>query len=232
MATAGDLIDRSLRLLGQIGAGETASTDEAADGLEVINALLESWRNERLMAYAFEELTLTLANADSSYTIGSGGDVNTTRPVAIERAWIVDSNISYPVRIIDEKEYAAIPDKAATADWPDKLLYRPTMATGTIIVHHVPNATRTMKLLVRVPVTAFAATSTSVSLPPGWERALAYNLAVDWAPEFETEPSSAVVKMAQESKASIKQANYRPIRARTGLNSLVGYSTPNILTDE
>ncbi len=234
MATAGDIIDRSLRLLGQIGSGETASSDEATDGLEALNAMLDSWRNESLMAYANEEQTLTLANADSSYTIGTSGDVNTTRPVEIEAAWIVDSNSSYPVRIIDDFEYALIPDKTTTSDWPDRLLYRPSMASsqGTIIVYPIPNATRTMKLLLRTPVTAFAATSTTVTLPPGWEKALAYNLALDLAPEFETEPSMAIVNGARESKAGIKRLNSRPIKSNSGLSELFGYSTANILTDQ
>lgn len=231
MATALDLIDRSLRMLSQIGSGETASTDEAADGLEALNALLETWRNERLMAYAFEELTLTLSNSTASYTIGSGGSVNTTRPVDIEEAWIVDSNTSYPVMKMTEEQYVAIPDKTTTSDWPDRFLYRPSMATGTIIVHPVPNATRTMKLLVRTPVTAFATTGTTVTLPPGWERALAANLAMDLAPEFETEPSAALVRMARESKAALKSNNRRPVKANNELSFMFGARSGNILTD-
>lgn len=233
MSTAADIIDRSLRLLGQIGSGESASAAEAADGLEALNGLAESWRNERLMCFAMQEESLTLANGDASYTIGTSGDLNTTRPVAIEGAWIVDDDISHPVRILTEDEYIGIADKTTTGDWPTKLLYRPTMASsqGTLIVWPVPNATRNLKLLTRVVFSGFALSSTTVTLPPGWERALAFNLAAEIAPEYQTSPSPEVIQMARESKATIKRANMTPIKTFTELPALLGQASGgNILS--
>jgi hypothetical protein len=218
------IINPALRMLGQIGSGESPTPDESADCLIGINAMLEGWKNDGLLAFAREELTLTLADGDGSYTIGTSGDVNTTRPVLILEAWIVDSNISYPVRQISREEYSAIPDKTTESSWPDKFCYEPTIASslGTILVHPLPNATRTMKLLVRIPVSEFAAVGTTVTLPPGWEEALASNLAIRMAPEFQTSPSPEVVKIARESKAAIKRINTRPLKASTGLEGLVG----------
>jgi hypothetical protein len=232
VATALDIIDRSLRLLGQIGSGETASSDEAADGLEAVNALAESWRNERLMCFAMQEESLTLSDGTASYTIGTSGTLNTTRPVAIEEAWIVDNNVSYPVRLITEEEYAAISDKTTESDWPEVALYRPSIASSqaTLIVWPLPNATRTMKLLTRVVFSGFALTSTTVLLPPGWERALAYNLAAEWAPEFQVSPSAEVVQMARESKGNIKRTNHRPIKSFTDLGMMFGAQSGNILS--
>lgn len=236
MATVANVIARSMRLLGQIGSGEAPTTDEYSDGLTALNAMLDSWRNDRLMCFAMQTLTLTLANGDDTYTIGTSGDVNTTRPVEIYSAYIVASNITYPVRIINEAEYAAIPAKADTADWPDKLLFRPTVASSlaTVIVHPVPNATRTMKLVARVPVTAFSATSDTVTLPPGWEEAMAANLAIRLAPEFETQPSPAVIQMAKEALAGIKRTNSaaQPKRLYTELALLAGTQSHSITTDE
>lgn len=232
MAIAQDIIDRASRLLGQIASGASASSDESADGLEALNAMIESWRNERLMCYARQDETLTLANSDGSYTIGPSGDLNTTRPMDIEEAYIVASNISYPVKKITEEEYAAIPDKTTEADWPEVYLYRPTMATGTLLIWPEPNATRTMKLVTRIAVTGFALVSTSVSLPPGWEEALAFNLAVAWAPEFEREPSQAIVKIARESKANIKRTNWRPSIMGNELGTMFGRYVSRIETDQ
>lgn len=232
MATAATLINRALRLLGQIGSGEEGSTAELADGLVALNAMAEAWRNEALLTYAKQEQSLTLADGDASYTVGPSGDLNTDRPVAIEAAWIVVDDVSYPVRIIQEDEYAAIPDKTEESDWPDRLLYRPTMATGTVIVYPVPNATRTLKLLTRVVFAGFAATSTTVSLPPGWEQALAYNLALTWAPEFEAAPSAEVVEIARQSKGALKRMNLRPLPISSGLVGLMGGGVSNIITGQ
>lgn len=230
MATAATLINRALRLLGQIGSGEEGTSAELSDGLTALNQMVEGWRNDGQLSYAMQELTLTLSDGDGSYTIGPSGDVNTTRPVRIDRAWIVDNNISYPVRIIEEAEYAGIPDKTTESVWPDRLLYRPTMTTGTMVVYPVPNATRTMKLVVVVPVTEFAATSTAVSLPPGWERALSFNLAVEWASEFEMDAPPRVVAIARDSKAALKRMNARPIVADNEIGALFGARTGNIYT--
>lgn len=232
MATAANIIERSMKLLGQLEAGGTPTSDEYADGLAALNAMLDSWRNERLMVYAMQDETLTLADGDSSYTIGTGGDLNTTRPIAIERAYIVEDSISYDVNPMTEGEYAAIDDKTTEADFPEWFLYRPTMATATLILWPVPNATRTLKLVTRVVVGAFASTATTVTLPPGWEQALATNLAVQWAPEFETSASEDVKRMARESKAGIKSANRQPIKINTGLVSLLGSTRGNILAGQ
>lgn len=231
MATGTTLITGALRLLGVIESGETPSDDELDDGLESVNAMLDSWRNDDLMCYALQEESLTLADGDASYTVGSGGDLDTTRPVSIEAAWIVDSDISYTVVIITDLEYAAIPDKTTEADWPDRLVYRPTMATGTIVVYPVPNATRTLKLLTRVPLTALTLADT-VSLPPGWERAIKHNLAVEIAPEYQTSAPPGVERIAINSKRSIRKVNRRPVKASTDLTAMFPGGKANILTDQ
>jgi hypothetical protein len=232
LATAANIIERAMRLLGELASGATPSSDEYADGLTAVNAMLGSWNNERLMCYAIRDETVTMVSAQDSYTIGPAGDLVTTRPVEIADAYVVVSSISYPVRIMNESEYASIPDKTAAAAYPDHLYYEPDMSAGTIFVYPVPNAASALHILTRTPLTAFAATSDTVTLPPGWEEALATNLAVKWAPEFETVASQDVKDMARESKANIKRVNSRPLKAYTELPALVGGHRSNILTDQ
>lgn len=234
MATAGTVIERSLRLLGQIGAGETPTDDEYADCLEALNALLDSWRNERLLCYARQEESLTLSAATASYTVGPSGTLTTTRPVAIERAWIVDGGNSYEVWPMSEDEYAALPAKTTQSNWPDRFLFRPSMANATVIVYPVPDATRTMKLLTRVVLSSFASTSTTVTLPPGWERALTNNLAIEIAPEYEAPVPPSVLKAANESLAGIKRANKyaQPTQTVTELGVMFAPRRANILSGD
>lgn len=230
MATVADLIDGSLRLIHQIGSGETASADEYADGLEAVNAILATWNNEIGMCYALREESLTFTAAVSR-TLGPTGNLATTRPVEIVQAWVVDSNTSYPVRIISDEEYAAIPDKTTTGDWPELLNYKPDMPNGTVYFYPVPNASGTMKLLTRTPVSNFAATSDTISLPPGWERALRFNLAVDLASEFEADVPLKVEQIARSSKRALARMNQRPHEAHSDLPRLLGRGRSNILAD-
>lgn len=232
MATAQTIIDRSLRLIGQIGAGLSPTADETADALEALNAMLMTWRNERLMAYAIQTQDITLSSGNTSRTVGPSGNLVTTRPVRIEDAYCVVDNMTYNVRILNESEFAAIPDKTAESDWPDRIWPQMSFPDVTIYLYPIPTTTSTLRILTRVPLTEFSTAATTVSLPPGWEDALAYNLAVRIAPEYEREALPTVVQMARDTKAAIKTINSRPQKLYTELPLLVGNYTANIITDQ
>lgn len=218
-------------MLGVVASNTAMGSDESADGLITLNAMLDSWRNEKLMVYAHQEETLTLSASTTSYTIGPGGTLNTTRPVAIDAAWVVVSSISYGVDLIDDAQYAAIPDKTATSNWPTQANYKPSMSTGTLYVYPVPNTTVTMKLLTRIVVASYSALTDTVTLPPGWEEAIATNLAIHLVTEYPgVRVSDELRMMARDSKASIKRVNFVPIRAGMELGALFGVSSSNILT--
>lgn len=217
MATGTTLCNRAVRLLGQLASGKTLGTNELNEALEALNAMADAWKIEGLMIYALQEESLTLTSGVASKTIGPSGSLITTRPVDIEQAWVVDSSsITHPVERMEEVDYAAISLKTQSGDYPSRYLYRGTMPDATVVLHPVPNQTITMKLLTRVLFGAFTSGGT-VSLPPGYEKAIAYNLALELAPEYETQASEDVVMIARASKGVIKAHNIRPVRASSGL---------------
>jgi hypothetical protein len=232
VATAQTILDRALRLLHQIPTGGSSVGSQASEGLIALNAMMDRWRNDRLTTYALQEETVPLTASSTSKTMGATGDLVTTRPEVVLGAWILDNNISYPVRILDTREeYSSIPDKTVTSSWPDKAFYEPTYPNGTLYYHPAPDASRTMKVLTEVPVTSFAAVGTSIALPPGWEDAMAFNLAVAWAPEFETQPSPEVSRLAAETLGAIKRVSQRTLKMDSGLVGLIGRPLrANILT--
>lgn len=230
--TAQKIINKALRVIGHLGPDEISTAKESAYALDSLNSLIGTWRLERLMVWSLQEETLPLFSGDGSYTIGPSGDVNTTRPVAIDNAWIEQDGITYPVRILTEEEYAAIGQKGLSGEWPESILYRATIPAGTILTYPVANATRTMKLVTRVVLSTFAAVSTSISLPPGYERALVYNLAMELAPEYGKTLTPEAREIARESKAAIKRANTKPLRVRSEVADLVSRRSRNIYADE
>ena len=120
------------------------------------------------------------------------------------------------MEVITEDEWYAIDDRTTTSDLVEKVWYNPTMSSGTVNVWPVPSATNTLTLVVRTPL-ADLALGTTVALPPGWERAIAYNGAVEIAPEFQAQVPPAVAKGAVESLAAIKRINSQPISGRSEL---------------
>lgn len=220
MATAQTIINRALRLIGVLGAGESPTSDDTADALVALNAMLDSWRNERLMAYSISENTLTMTVGDSSYTVGSGGDLNITRPVKLEYAFFRVNSVDYPVQIVDKGRFDAIKDKTITSDWVEMIYYNPTMSTGTLSVWPVPSAANVLHVGVWQQFTAFSSASDTVTLPPGYERALAYNLAIEIAPEYGRSAASEIVDVARISKGDIKRVNAPSLIAYTELGRM------------
>lgn len=232
LVAASTMIDRAMRLIGQISPGVSPTTDEYAVCLEALNAMLDSWRNERLMCYTMLDESLTLVPSQASYTIGATGNLDTNRPTIITAAYLVDSaNVSYDVNILNYKEYVAIGLKASTSTLPNNIYYSPDVPLGTLWVYPVPTSAFTMHILTPTPMMAYALTSTTAILAPGWQEAIATNLAVYIAPEFETEASRTVMKMAADSKAYIKRVNNRPVKIYSDLAALVNPLRANILTN-
>lgn len=232
MSAANDIINRACRLLLQLDSGNSVTGQEATDALTALNAMMDSWRNERLMVYSMQEETVPMVANRQTYTVGpSGTDLVTTRPVEIERAYILYQNISYPVRIIDEEFWALLPAKLTTSTWPDHIWPQMGMPNITLHCYPEPNASSSLIILTRVALTSFALTDT-ISLPPGWEDAMAFNLAVALAPEYNTEPSPTVVRKAGETKAAIKRANSRPVMLSQELSLMMSQPKAHIISDQ
>lgn len=229
MATAQTIIDRAYRLHGAVQTGSSASSAESADALIALNAMLESWQLEKLMVYAIQDKTYTLASS-GTITLGAAGNI-TTRPDKIEAAFIRSSDNDYQLTKRDLAWWMAVTDKTVTADIPTDFYYEPSYPQGVMNLYPVPSAANVLHVMMWAPFTAFAAVGTSVSLPPGYERALAYNLAIEIAPELRSQPSAAVVKIATDSKAAIKRANSKPISGTSELGSM-GHGRFDIFTDD
>lgn len=227
MATAQTLIDRACRLVGAVASGESASTDETADFLIALNAMLESWNLDRLAIYALVDVTKVLTSSDAAYSIGSGGDINTTRPVEIHAASVTVSGVDLPLMVISKDSWDAIGVRSVTGV-PDRLYYEPAYPLGVVNLYPVPDSTYTLTLAVRSPLTSFATAATSVSLPPGYERALAYNLAIEIAPELGRQVPAEVARIAVQSLAAIKRLNRPDLTLQVECATGKAYS---ILTD-
>lgn len=236
MATTRDLIKGSLRLLGVIAPGESPTADEQSDALNALNEMLSSWSNERLLAYYRVREEFTLTSGQSSRTIGTTGNFVTSRPQEIEEATIEDQSASptaeYGLQILSFSEWAAIIQKDSTADVPTKLYYEPTYPNGTLNLWPVPSAANKIVLYSRKPLSSLAIGDT-LALPPGWEEALRYNLAVKIAPEYGVAPQMEVKEIALTSRAAIEGTNNQQLNLmRVDAALLRGGSSFNITLGE
>lgn len=232
MSTGTTLITRALRMLGVVSSGGTADTNQLADGKEAFNGLLESWRNDKLLVYAKTDNTLTMVAAQSSYTVGASGNLNITRPVKFDDAFMRQSGVDTPVKLITQGEWDAIPSKTVTSPIVDLAFYNPTMATsqGTLQVYPVPSATNVLHLISWIVLPSLAAVGDTLTLPPGYDRAIASNLAIEMAAEYERPVPAEVIKIAKDSLAAIRRMNTQPILPQSDLYRTFSRRASNILT--
>jgi hypothetical protein len=208
MATALDIITRAMRLIGQLPAGEDPSAEESADGLVVLNELLASFSNEEGLVYQIQTETFTWPGGSASRTIGSSGNFNTARPVRIdESSFIRTSSQDYRLRVLTDHEYNAIVEKSATGTLPYAIYGDRAFPLMNLYLLTVPTANVELHLASWKALTEFAALTTEVSLPPGYNRMLRTNLACELAPEYGVEPPPQLQRMAAKSRAVLKPTN-------------------------
>jgi hypothetical protein len=207
MPAANDIIRPALKLLGVITQGETPSTSEGTDALAALNAMIDNWSTDRLNVFFIQNFTGSVSNGTNSYNIATGQTWNTPRPVRIEAANIILSNLTHPLEIISPADWAAIKEKGASASVPLKLYYDQAVPTGKVYLWPTPNASSTIDLWLYSALSQFADLTTSVDIAPGYLRAMIYNLAVEVASQFGSVVRPEVAQIAAEAKAAIRMLN-------------------------
>ncbi len=216
MPTARDLIQGALERIQVYAPGEQASNPDIARGFSELNSMLDSWSNENLTCYAILEQTGTIQPGVSSYTIGPGGAFNMTRPLRIldgpGRAYLLDQNgDKYPLDVVTQDQWNLITQPNTNSDLPSTLFYDPQFPLGIINIYPEPYESFPIFWDSYLQLGDLSSLSTSLSLPPGYEKAIRDNLAIELAPYFPTaQVTPALIQAASKSKANVKRTNIRP----------------------
>lgn len=224
--TAKKLIARALRVLGVLPAGEQMTAEQLDDHLETLNHLLDSWNTERLLVYQVERVTFDLTGGTATYSYGDGGDFNDERPAKIQSAGIIASGTTSEreIEVLGASGWADVVDKglsgAPTAVYDDGSVPRRNMTFWP-----KPTDADTAVFYAWKPLTQIAAGNVNapLTLPSGYARALAFNLALDLAPEYPGAGSPLLVGIAQQAKAGIMKINDEPARMRCD-DAMMDYS--------
>lgn len=207
MTSPRDLIKGTLTLGGILDPVENIDPDEITDLFSRLNRMISAWSNDGALIYADTQITHTLTVNDGDYTIGSGADINTTRPMKIKTAFIRNSNHDYPVEIVDEYKFNRVHNKAVQSTYPEYLYYRTGFPTGTVNLWPKPSQANTLYMDVTVPLTAFSTLSETISLPPGYEEAIEYNFLKRIAGSYGVVMTPEQREIADDSLADIRRVN-------------------------
>jgi hypothetical protein len=205
--TARAIITRALRLLKVIAANESGDAADLDVGFNSLNDMLDSWSINRnnLLATVIE--TFPLVNNQASYTIGTGGDFNTTLPMKVEESsYISYQGVDYPLRSVTQDTYSQIPFKT-NGGIPEVFWFDPSATLATIYFYPVPQTLQSIQMHSLKPMTAFTSLDASYTLPPGYKEALQFSLAEALASEFETEAPKFVILKAMTLRRSLQRKN-------------------------
>jgi hypothetical protein len=209
MTTVLDIITSALRVAGVIASGEAPSATEAQDAFAVLNDMLDADSTESLMIYNNVQEVFPLVSGQSQYTIGTGGDFNTDRPINITAAYMRDINDNdLPVYLMNAQEYGAIISKGVEATIALSMYYNPTFPLGTITWWPVVAASTYRAVIWSwKKLTNFATLSDQIILPPGYLDYLRWNLAFRYGAMFNVQLPGNIEKLAISSKAKLKRIN-------------------------
>lgn len=241
--SANDVVTRALRLLGVIDATATPSAEDMQAGFDALNDMVDNWSTQRQTIYKITRNVFSLTAGTAVYTLGTGGTWNIARPAWIDRVSVIPTNsgsgntgpLEIPIGFaLSVQAFQQLQMKTATSSYPRAIYWDRDWSAGlsTVQVYPVPtSSTSAIVLYAPTAVTKFADFSTLYTFPPGYVKAIRYNLAVELAPEFGIEVPDGVRRIAVESLADIKRANFAPVEAHFDA-ALIGRSSRyNIYAD-
>ena len=213
--TAQSVIESAMRLIGVIARGQSASAEEQKYGLATLNDMIESWNLQRVLIYETSRELCTLAANKNPHTIGlafdggQAGDFNIARPPNIQGASLIQlgTNTELAIRILSKEQYQRIPNKGTVGTYPNELWYEREWPLGKIHLYPVPAEASQLVLYIWKQLDSGLALTDKFKVPPGYLRAIRFNLAVELASEFGMVASKEVSRIAMESKAAIASLN-------------------------
>ena len=141
MATAGDIINGSLRLLGVLAEGEVPSAETSQDALNAMNQMIDSWNTERLSVFSTQDQVFIWPAGTLNRTLGPSGDFVGNRPILLDDATYFrdpSTNVSYGIKFINQQQYDGIAVKTVTSTYPQVIFVNNTFPDVEMFVYPKP----------------------------------------------------------------------------------------------
>jgi hypothetical protein len=210
MTTAAELINGSLRLIGQLAEAETPSDATAQDALTALNQMIDSWNTESLMIFSTQDQVFSWPSSQAARTLGPTGNFVGNRPIEIDDStYFVDptNGVSYGIKIINQQQYNGIAVKTVTSTYPQVMWINMDYPDIQMTIYPVPTRVLTWHIISADVIQQPVNLATDILLPPGYVRAFRFNLAMEFCNEFGVEPLPQTARIAMVSKRNLKRIN-------------------------
>jgi hypothetical protein len=208
------LITAALEHMGVAEIGQTPNPDDSDKCLRALISMLDAWQLDPQDIIGLQELTHTPAAGVQSFTIGPAGSIVATQPLRIESSSFYRINsVDMPLGVGTLAEYNAKSTKT-TQGHPEFVAMVRGYDTATVYLYPASDGDAQLRLWVqRDVVSGFATltTSTSITLPNGYQNGLEWCLADEAAPDFSVpaEKLMVIARKASIARRRLKRANTR-----------------------
>lgn len=229
------LITLILRDAGVNGVGQTPRAEDLNDVLDTLNMMLDEWATKRWLVYHLVDVSAPVTGAQS-YTVGPGGDIDTTRPDQVQAAFFrytgVTPYVDYPLGDIGSREdYNRIAVKTV-GTWPSWYWYDAAYPLGIFYPWPVPNSgIGELHLTLKQPLAHFPDLTTDIAMPPAYVNALRWNGAVRVRPMYGLPESPAVARLAAGSLGAVRGSNLQVPMAKMPMGIPVPGRRYNVYSD-
>lgn len=214
--TAQNIINKSLRLLGVLASGETTTADEAQDSLYSLNSIIDSFSANPQYYFCTQAEQFMLSAGVSTYTIGNDPATTpaanwiTVRPIRIVGAFTRSNGVDTPLALITDPYWTNIANKSAVGA-PAKLLYRPNIPYGEVVIYPVPTVALSIFIKAERMIQPYATLVSTQYLPPGYQRLLELSLAMELAPEYGSQVKPEIIANLRADLDSLIRTNIQPL---------------------
>lgn len=218
MAIVDDVVKKAYRKLNVISNTENLTSELLQEGLSDLNDILDSFNTERLIPYYIQQESFTLVDGQNEYTIGSGGDFDTGRPLRILKSTITKDDLDYPMDLITYDDWMDIYNKNSESETPRWLYYESSFPLGKIYLNYTPSEANTLNIATENQLEAFAL-GDLFSLPPAYKRAFVDQLALEMLPKYPTRANAQILKgQADESIDKVRRLNFKNVMVEADLD--------------
>lgn len=207
-------------LLNVFQPGESLPANDAQTAFRALNRMIGQWQLDTMTPpVSIREVFSMVANQggpEAPYTIGPGGDFDTTRPTAqslLGASLLLAGTVprvEIPRVLYTDEQYQAIQIKDLANSLWTGVYYNPTYTggLGSLNFWPVPNTAINDFILYRQqPLSAFVSLAAVYDLPDGYEEALVYNLARRLATPYGRTLGDDAQAIAQRSLGLVQRSN-------------------------
>jgi hypothetical protein len=221
-------------MIGVLQAGETPQASDTQDALLLLNMMMDSWSTERLTVFQIKNELFDVVVNQTDYLIGPGAQWDTTRPIITQNAsafiravtGVTTIPVDYPMTYYPNDQFQSIVQKFVTTSYPNAWTCDHAMPISKIRLYPKPILATQFGLSQSCPLQKFNNLIDIIELPPGYELAICYNLAVHLCPEYGVILDPVIAAKAVESLYNVKRINseYVPVGADPALLLAPTYS--------